>query len=297
LLKDEFLLMYCDNYWPLRLKELCRFHREHKMPATVTVYTNKHGVTKNNVRVDENGLVAFYDKTRTATGLNGVDIGFFILKKDVLKLAPDYNFSFEKEILPKLIAKKQLVGYLTCHRYYSISSPDRLSLTAEFLSGKKIVLLDRDGVINKRALKADYIKTWSEFEFLPGSIEAIKMLSDDGYEIYVITNQPGVARGMMTKESLDEINQKMKEELKKNGADINGLYQCLHGWNDGCDCRKPKPGLLYEAAFENDFDLTKAVFIGDDERDLEAGEAAGCRTILLKPGQGLLDVAKSLIKN
>ncbi len=296
LLQDEFLLMYCDNYWPLRLEDLYRFHKEHKTPATVTIYTNKHSVTKNNVRVDENGIVELYDKTRTAPDLNGVDIGFFILNKNVLELAPDYNFSFEKEILPKLVEEKRLAGYLTDHRYYSIGSPDRLPLTAKFLSERKIILLDRDGVINKKAPKADYVKEWSEFEFLPGSIEAMKFFGDNGYEIYVITNQPGVARGMMTKENLEEINRNMKRELKKKGVNINGLYQCLHGWDDGCDCRKPRPGLLHDAAFENNFDLTKAVFIGDDERDLQAGEAAGCRTILLESGQNLLEVAKSLVK-
>lgn len=296
LLQNDFLLMYCDNYWPLRLGELQRFHSDKNKAATVTVYTNKQGVTKNNVLVDSEGNVTLYDKSRTAAGLNGVDVGFFVLNKSVLKYAPDYNFSFEKEILPKLVAKKELAGYLTDYRYYSIGSPDRLPLTAEFLSGKKVILLDRDGVINKKASKADYVKTWGEFEFLPGSVEAIKLLSDDGYEIYVITNQPGIVRGMMTKEALDEINGKMKEELAKNGAEIHGVYQCLHGWDEGCDCRKPKPGLLYEAAFEHNFDVTKAIFIGDDERDLQAGEAVGCRTILLKSGQTLLDIAKSLLK-
>ncbi len=296
LLQDEFLLMYCDNYWPLRLEKLYKFHKRHGTPATVTIYTNKHNITKNNIVVEAEGFVALYDKTRTAKNPSGVEIGFFILNKRVLNYAPKSDFSFEKEIFPKLIAKRELAGYLTDQRYYSIGSVDRLPLTAEFLSDKKVVLLDRDGVINKKPPKADYVKTWDEFEFLPWAIEAIKLLNDNGFQVYVITNQPGIARGVMSKKDLDDINANIEKELKKSGARVHGIYQCLHGWDDGCDCRKPRPGLLYQAAFEHNFDLTKAVFIGDDERDLQTGEAAVCPTILVGPKQDLLRIVKDIIK-
>ena len=297
LLRDNFLLMYCDNYWSQPLDKLYKFHNRRGLPVTTLVYANsKRPVTKSNVLVDAEGFVTLYDKSRTVPDLNGVELGFFVADKSVLNYAPDFNFNFEKEVLPKLVAERKLAGYLTDQRYYSIGSIDRLLLTTEFLSGKKVVLLDRDGVINEKAPKADYVKNWGEFKFLPGAVRAIKLFNDKGYKVFVITNQPGIARGMMTRENLEDIHEKMKEELKKNGAQINGIYQCLHGWNDGCDCRKPKPGLLYEAAFQNNFDLTKAVIIGDDERDVQAGEAAGCRTILLKPGQSFLEVAKNLLR-
>lgn len=296
LLDDVFLLMYCDNYWSLDLKKLSEFYFKQGKLAAVTVYTNKDNFTKNNILVADNGLVVKYDRSRKGPGLNGVEIGFFIINKKILDLFPENKFHFEKEILPKLIEKKELAGFFTDHRYYSISAPERVEATKKFLSPKKVVFLDRDGVINKRPARADYVKKWEEFEFLPSAIEGLKLLSQQKYDIYLISNQPGVARGMMKKEDLEDVHKKMEQELSKNNVKISGAYFCLHGWDEGCECRKPKPGLLFRAARENDLDLSKVVFIGDDERDFQAGEAAGCRAILLKEGEDLLGAVKYLIK-
>ena len=297
LLDDLFLLMYCDNYWPLQLERMRQVYDEQKTGAMVTVYTNKDNITKNNILVDNDGYVVKYDRTRKEKDLNSVEIGFFIINKKVLKLLPKHNSHFEKDILPLLISKKQLSGFLTDHRYYSISTPERAKITEKFLFPKKVIFLDRDGVINKRPPKADYVKNWKEFEFLPGAIEALRLLNQNSYEIYIITNQPGIARGMMTEEDLRLIHQKLEEELEKNKAKINGIYCCLHGWNDGCECRKPKPGLLFQAAREHHLDLTKTILIGDDERDIQVGESVGSKTILVEPGKNLFQVVNSLINS
>ena len=296
LIHDKFLLMYCDNYWPLNLERLAEFYEKQNVVASTVVFDNKNNMTKNNMFVDKDGYVTKYDRTRTDPNLNAVDIGFFILDKSVLDLAPKRDFNFEKEVLPKLIASRKLAGYVTGHRYYSLGSIERLPIVEEFFKPRKIALLDRDGVINQRAPKAYYVRNWSEFIFLPRAIEGLKLLADNGYELYVITNQPGVARGMVAKEDLDVINANLTAELKKNGVVLGGIYACLHGWDDGCDCRKPKPGLLFQAANEHHFDVTKAVMIGDDERDIAAGKAAGARTILVDEKEGLFPVVQSLIK-
>ena len=297
LIQEHFLLMYCDNYWPLDLERLMEFHNRNQTAATVTVYTNKDGITRNNIYVDERGYVVKYDKSRTDKNLNGVEIGFFIIDKEVMGLMPGNNFSFEKEILPQLIEKRQLSGYLTDHRYYSIGSPERLLLTGKFLQPKKVIFLDRDGVINKKTPKAEYVKSWDEFEFLPGSIDAMKLLSQHGYKIFIITNQAGIARGAMTEKDLKAIHSNLERELEKENVKTEGIYYCPHGWNDGCECRKPKPGMLLRAAREHDLDLSKALFIGDDERDLQAGNAAGCRTLLVDSELSLLKVVKEKIIN
>lgn len=294
LLDDKFLLMYCDNYWPLQLEKLEKFYNERKTIALVTAYSNKDNFTKNNILIDNNGYVIKYDRSRKDKNLNGVEIGFFLIDKKVLKLIPKRNCHFERDILPQLVSQKQVSGYLTDNRYYSISTPERVKLTEKFLSPKKVIFLDRDGVINKRPPKADYVKNWQEFEFLPGAIEALEILCQKDYQIFVITNQPGIARGIIRKEDLDLIHQKMKEELKKQGVEIKGIYCCLHGWDEGCECRKPKPGLLFLAAREHNLDLNKVVFIGDDERDIQAGQAAGCKTILLDRGKSLLEIVKNI---
>lgn len=290
LLKENFLLMYCDNYWPLNIQNLIALHSKNETMATVTVFTNKDSSTKNNMLVSEDGYVMHYDKSRTNKQLNGVEIGFYIVNKNILKLMPETNFSFEKEILPQLIQKRQLSGYLTDHKYYSIGSLERLSTTEKFLSPKQVIFLDRDGVINKKAPKSEYITSWAAFEFLPGAIEALALLAQKGYIIFIITNQAGIARGFMTETELEEIHEKMKNELDKYDVRIEKIYHCPHGWDDGCECRKPKPGMLYNAAKEYNLDLSKTCFIGDDQRDLQAGTAAGCKTILVNHESSLLKI-------
>lgn len=291
LLRDYFLLLYCDNYFPLQLKKIISFFKSHPSDVLVTVYSNKDNSTKNNMLVRE-GLVTKYDSTRLEDNLNGVDIGFFIVNKKVLNLLPKTNSKFEKKVLPYLIKKRKLSGYLTDEKYYSIGDLDRVKITEKFLIPKKIVFLDRDGVINKKPPKADYVKKWEEFEFLPGSIEAIKILKSKGYKIFIISNQPGVARGMLTEKQLENINKKMISRLKAENVSIDGIYYCPHGWDDGCDCRKPRPGMLLQASKEHLIDLTKTILIGDDKRDVEAGTAVGCKTFMVTKKRGLLTIAR-----
>ena len=163
------------------------------------------------------------------------------------------------------------------------------------LNRRKVVLLDRDGVINRKAPEGDYVKSWREFEFLPGAVEALARLTRHGYEVYVVTNQRGIARGLMTRQDLDDIHARMRAALRRHGVELGGIYVCPHGLDDGCDCRKPKPGLLLRAAEEHDFDLGGTVFIGDSPSDAGAGRAAGCRTVLVGPGRGLPEVVDGLL--
>lgn len=296
LLDDFFLLLYCDNYWPLNLKNLVNFFNQHPSDVLITAYSNLDNSTKNNILIKK-GYAVKYDPSRKEKNLNGVDIGFFVVNKKVLKLLPYYNSKFENIVLPELIKKRGLAGYLSDQKYYSISDLNRVKITAKFLSPKKIIFLDRDGVINKRPPKADYVKSWEEFEFLPGSIEAIRLLNHLGYKIFIISNQSGIARGKLTKKKLNNIHKNMAKQLKNNGAKIDGIYYCPHDWDKGCPCRKPKPGLLYQASREHFIDLTKVIFIGDDGRDKEAGDAAGCKTILVNEKKNLLHIVNSLHEN
>ncbi len=160
-------------------------------------------------------------------------------------------------------------------------------------SGKKI-FLDRDGVINKKRPN-DYVKNWAEFEFLPGVIEALQLLKKRGYAIYVISNQAGVGRGLMNQADLAKIETKAQEFLSQHGVTVDGWYYCLHTPEFGCECRKPKPGLLLQAAREHQFRLDEAIFIGDSESDVLAGQSAGCATILIQNSETLLDAVQKII--
>jgi len=294
LLRDRFLLMYCDNFIHLDLKKLADFHLKKKALMTKVVYTNRYGMTKNNLLLGENGYVLKYDNKRLEPNLNGVDLGFFVVEKEILKHMPDNDF-WLYDLFPKFIAKKKLAGYATDGLYYSLSTPERLKQTERFFMPRKVVFLDRDGVINKKMPKRDYVKKWEEFKFLPGALRAISKLTKSGYEIYIISNQAGIGRGIMSEGALFEIHKNMEEEIEKKGGKLSGIYYCHHNWNNNCLCRKPKPGMLFRAAIEYQIDLPSAVFIGDDERDIQAGKAAGCRAILMKSNSSLLNVINSLI--
>jgi len=112
---------------------------------------------------------------------------------------------------------------------------------------RRAVFLDRDGVINRKAPEGDYIKSWSEFEILPCVDSAIKRLNEESFLVIVISNQRCIARGIITEDELNEIHEKMKEELAKKGAIIDDIYYCPHDIKDRCSCRKPQPGLLLKA--------------------------------------------------
>jgi D-glycero-D-manno-heptose 1,7-bisphosphate phosphatase len=293
--REEFLLLYGDNFWPLELDKLEQFYREKGARALVTIYANLDNYSRNNIEVSNSGFVEKYDKQRKTTDLNGVEIGYFILNKKILLDVFKKNCSFEETVLPYLIKKKQLAGYLTYNKYYGLSNLSRIQAIKEFFKQKKVVFLDRDGVINKKAPKAMYVTSWRTFEFLPHVKEALQLLMKKNYLIYIITNQPGIARKMMTRKQLDQIHANLKILLKKIGVVIEGIYICQHGWNDGCLCRKPKSGLFFQAAAEHNINLSQSYCIGDDERDIIAGKAAGCRTIHITPNLSLYSAVKKFL--
>jgi len=154
------------------------------------------------------------------------------------------------------------------------------------MQGKmKAIFLDRDGVINRDPGFGDYIKSWKEFEFLPGAIDAIKSLNKNGYEIFVISNQAGVSKGLFSQRSLDEITKNMLRDIEKVGGKIRSISYCTHLPDEGCPCRKPKIGMIEKATKGFDIDFKNTYFIGDSRLDVGAGKNMGCKTILLLTGK------------
>ncbi len=157
---------------------------------------------------------------------------------------------------------------------------------------QRVVFLDRDGVINRDSV--DYIKTWEEFEFLPGSIEAIKLLNSNGFTTIIITNQSAINRKMISKEGLEHIHALMKKEIKSGGGDIKDIFYCPHIPEDGCDCRKPEPGLILQAQKKYRIDLLDSVMVGDSAKDIECARRAGCRLGVLVKSDNFLNAEKIL---
>ncbi len=295
LIEPSFMLLYCDNFWPMPFAAMWQRFRDAQAPAMITVYRNADGYTRSNLKLDSRQCVSVYDKTRVAVELAGVDIGFAIIDKSVLELLPSSNVSFEAEVYPRLVEQGRLAAFLTEHRYYSVGSIDRLPTTEVFLARRPCILLDRDGVLNVGPPKAEYVKSWSEWTWLDGAKQALGLLSRHGYRLIVITNQPGIARGQLTLAMMHDIHRRMADEASAAGGLIEAVYFCPHGWDDGCDCRKPKPGLLYAAQRDFALDLSRCLYIGDDERDEQAAKSAFCPFQPVTLAVSLLEVARSLI--
>ncbi len=150
---------------------------------------------------------------------------------------------------------------------------------------EKVVFLDRDGVINCDS--PDYIKSWDEFEFLPGSLEAMRLLSEAGCCLIVITNQSIIHRGMVPPAELEETHRRMKAAVAAAGGQIFDIFFCPHRPDENCACRKPKPGLILQACRRYGIDPAAGVMVGDSAKDILCGRNAGCgSTILVRTGNG-----------
>jgi D-glycero-D-manno-heptose 1,7-bisphosphate phosphatase len=157
---------------------------------------------------------------------------------------------------------------------------------------KQVLFLDRDGVINED--RGDYVKSWQEFKFIKGVRPALKIIKEAQIPVVIITNQSIIGRDMVSEPELTAIHGRMRAGIKKGGGEILNIYYCPHRPEDRCRCRKPRIGLLKQAAREFDLDLKECLFVGDSLKDLQAGKRAGCKTILVQTGQGEESLKKIL---
>src|SRR5258705_377491 len=146
------------------------------------------------------------------------------------------------------------------------------------------IFLDRDGVIieNREA----YVRTWQDVEFIPGALAALAQAALSDYAIVLVTNQAGIGKGLIPAEVAESINQRIRAEIERAGGRLDGIYVCPHLVADDCACRKPRPGMLLQAARELDLDLSQSWMVGDALTDMQAGAAAGVRTLLVLTGRG-----------
>ncbi len=164
-------------------------------------------------------------------------------------------------------------------------------------NGSFAVFLDRDGVINRR--RSDHVKSWAEFEFLPGALTALAALHQVGVRVVVVTNQAAVGRGLLGEEDLERIHEQMRATVAAAGGRIEAIYACLHAPEAACACRKPAPDLFRRASAELGIPLNGSVMVGDAPTDVQAAQAVGCQAILLTEDSSLngddsLPVVRSL---
>ena len=157
---------------------------------------------------------------------------------------------------------------------------------------KGIVFIDRDGVICEN--RHDYVKSWSEFVFLPNALEALAKLTKDGYKIIIVTNQSAVGRGLMDLETLHDIHARMATIIEQHGGRVTRIFYCPHHPDEQCQCRKPQPGMFLAAARELGVELNQAYMIGDACTDIQAGQTVGCRSFLVLTGRGLSQLSLTM---
>jgi histidinol-phosphate phosphatase family protein len=281
LMDEKFLLLYSDNFAQFNYSKLLNLNNKSGTPISLLLAPKLKG----NIKISKEGHIESYDNSRNGEGFDFVEIGYMLISRDeVLNEFPGCenfpNFSFSK-VLQKLSLQKKLSGLVVHDHYHSISDPDRLLLMNHYLQAKKIILIDRDGTINIKAPKGEYITKWSDFKWIPETIEAMQTLAMLGFKFIVITNQAGIARNIIQPKVLEEIHSKMVDHLMKLGVEVLRIYVCPDHWNDNSFMRKPEPGMFFQAAKDFNLRLDHCLYVGDDERDCIAAANAGCGMVYL----------------
>lgn len=159
----------------------------------------------------------------------------------------------------------------------------------------KAIFLDRDGVINQE--REDYVKKLDEFNILENTSDAINIIKSHGFLVIIITNQSAINRKLLSVETLNKIHEKLQMYLKKDNTSFDGIYFCPHTPYENCECRKPKPGLILQAVNDFSIDISQSFMIGDSKKDIKAAKSAGCKGILLKKNQTLLEAVVDLFES
>lgn len=312
-LTEDFLVLYGDVIMYMDLGKLAQFHQQKNAAATLVVHPNDHPYDSDLLDCDtDDRVTAFHSKPHDPNRYyrNLVNAAVYIFSPQVFKfIEADVKQDFGKDIFPKMVHQIPVYAYNTTEYLKDMGTPDRLdSVASDITSGKverksyfypqKAIFLDRDGVINE---DTDFIKTTDEFQLFPYTADAIKRINKSEYASIVVTNQSAVARNLLTEEELRIIHNKMETELGAARAKVDAIYYCPHHPDKGfpeenplykidCDCRKPKAGMLLQAAKTFNISLIDSYMIGDTDRDREAGRRAGCITVGVRSGKGCTDL-------
>ena len=303
-LTEDFLLLNADAVFDIDFGRLTAFHRQHGGLATLFAHPNSHPYDSGLLVTDRNGAVTQWltkEDPRPAYYRNLVNAGIHVLSPILLEgEMPAGKVDLDRQILKPLAGTGSMFAYSSPEYVRDMGTPDRYeAVCRDFASGivrarnlsnpQKAVFLDRDGTLNRYV---GFLRCPEELTLLPDAAEAVGRINSSGYLAIVATNQPVLARGEVTADELDGIHRKLETLLGQSGAYIDGLYYCPHHPDRGCEgevpelkceceCRKPKPGLLRQAAEDFHIDLAASWMIGDGKNDILAGKNAGCRTILI----------------
>lgn len=314
-LEEDFMLMYGDSFMDIDYSQVIYRYfkgKESGNRALMTVLKNNNMFDKSNVIMDGKNLV-LYDKHNPSPKMDYIDYGVSVYEKSLFDDFQEGEKFDIAVIQNRLSLDGKMTPMIVTKRFYEIGSPASLKEFTEYANHRfnekhPALFLDRDGVINEIVWNDDIEQLdsplkESEYEFIDGSIEAIKKFNEAGYYVFVVTNQPAAAKGKTTLNTLYDINTYMIERLKEEGARVDDLFMCPHYTKilpmtkddfliQKCNCRKPEPGLIYKAMRKYNIDMEKSFMIGDSISDVKAGAAAGLKTVFL--GQLKCDACKKL---
>lgn len=313
-LSEDFLLLNADALFDVDFNRFVAFHKEKGGLVTLFTHPNSHPYDSGLIVANESGVVTQWlakEDERPVYYRNRVNAGLHVISPKVLETSiHTRKIDLDRQILKPLAGSGKMFCYDSPEYVKDMGTPDRYeSVCRDFREGKvqaknlkkkqKAVFLDRDGTINKYI---GFLRNIDDFELLPGVAEAIKEINASGYLAIVATNQPVIARGEISLAELETIHNKMETLLGQEGAYLDAIYYCPHHPHKGyvgerpeykidCACRKPKPGMLLQAARDFNIDLSRSWMVGDGENDVKAGQAAGCKTALIGSGAYGQDVA------
>ena len=297
-LDEKFILLYSDNFAQLRLSELLKTNVHHGSAITLSIAEKSPG----NIAINPDGQVLSYDAGRNSKDSNFVEIGYSLIDRNkILDCLERHKSESFAEVIRDLATTRAVSAVLVKTGYKSISDPSRLAETADYLKPKKILLLDRDGTLNKKSLPGEYINSLSEFIWIESSRNALKILAQNGFSFIVITNQAGVSLGKTAVSDLEAIHDQLRADFQSDGLPLLDIYVCTDHWNSKSEFRKPEPGMFFAAANRHKFRSDQVIYVGDDVRDGLAAGNAGCKSVLVGSdslseslNQSVLKVGKSL---
>lgn len=307
-LEGDFFVFYGDIMMDVDLAMLLGFHSARTPLATLVVHPNGHPQDSDLLELDqEQRVIAFHPKPRPAgqSYRNLVNAALYVFSREVTRHIAAGQFSdLGRDILPQLVRSNHyLAGYNTSEYIRDIGTWDRLEqVEADVVAGKverlnrkcrrRAIFLDRDGVLN---VDLDPVKSAEQLQLLPGVVEAIRQVNESEYLAVVASNQPAIAKGLLSEPELGRIHARLETLLGAGHAYLDRIYYCPHHPEKGfpgerteykvaCHCRKPAPGMLVAAAAELNVDLARSWMIGDRTADIRAGAGAGCQTVLVRTG-------------
>lgn len=307
-LQEDFLLLCGDVIFDIDVDRFYHFHKKCGGVATLFTHPNSHPYDSGIIMADDSGKVTnwLHKEDSRKWYRNRVNAGLHFFSRKIFEQGLFQELKkvdLDREVLKPLIPTGQLFVYDSPEYVKDMGTPDRFySVTEDIRSGKvhqknlsnpqKCVFLDRDGTLNKYV---GFLRDIDELELLPGVAEAVRKINESGYLAIVATNQPVIARGEVTVPELQEIHNKLETLLGQEGAYLDAIYYCPHHPHKGyegeipelkfdCECRKPKAGLLQQAAKDFNIDLSKSYMVGDGDNDVQCGINAGCTPVLLTDG-------------